>query len=154
MSEIFGEIPIVFFPLVNITLTWIALPLAAALSKRNPVIGVSGMGFILLNGITHVSGCVAMRTNPVTSPGSVTGIFMFIPLFVWICYVVMKDRILPKKGLRIAIISGALGHLLLFSCYFVNKVAGGTAMLIYSLFVAFSPLIISWVLCSLLKVKN
>lgn len=154
MSEIFGEIPVVFFPLVNISFTWIALPVAAALSKKNPVIGVSGMGFILLNGITHVGGCVAMRTNPVESPGSVTGIFMFIPLFIWICYVAMKNRILPKKGLRVAIISGVLGHLLLFSCYFVNKFAGGTAMLIYSPLVAFSPLIISWGLCRLLKVEG
>lgn len=154
MSDIFGEIPIIFFPLVNITLTWIALPVAAALSKKNPVVGVSGMGFILLNGITHVGGCLALKTNPVASPGSVTGIFMFIPLFIWICYVAMKEHILPKKGLRIAIISGVLGHLLLFSCYFVNKLAGDIAMLIYSPFVAFSPLIISWGLCRALRVED
>ena len=153
MGEIFGEIPIVFFPLVNITLTWIALPIAAALSKKNPVLGLSGIGFILFNGITHIGGCVATQTGPITSPGAVSGIFIFIPLFVWICCVVARDHILPKKGLRIAIISGMLGHLLLFSCYFVNKLAGGAAMLIYSPFVAFSPLIISLGLCRLLKVK-
>ncbi len=154
MSAIFGEIPDIFFPLVNIALTWIALPTAAALSKKNPVIGVSGMGFILLNGITHVGSVVSSMTNPLESPGSVTGIFMFIPLFVWICYVAIKDHILPKKGLGVAIISGILGHLLLFSCYFVNMLIGGTAMLIYSPFVAFSPMIISWGLCKVLKVEK
>lgn len=154
MSKMFGEIPLVFFPVVNIALTWIALPIAASLSKKKPVVGLSGIGFILLNGITHIGGCIATKMSPISSPGSVTGIFMFIPLFVWVCYVAMKQHILPKKGLRIAIISGIIGHVLLFSCYLVNRLAGSTAMLIYSLFVAFSPLLISWGLSKLSKVKN
>ena len=56
--------------------------------------------------------------------GSVTGIFFFILLFVWICYVIIKDHFLPEKGLGIAISSSIIAHILVFSFYEINLVAG------------------------------
>ena len=84
--------------------------------------------------------------------GGVTGLFVFIPLFCWICYVCVKDRLLPRKGLAIAIISGVVAHLLLFSLYALNKVAGHTAAYIWTPFVVTSTIWLSWLLCKAFKI--
>lgn len=153
INERFGKIPLYFFPYVNIVFTWIALPIAAVLSKKNPIIGLSGIGFLLVNGITHLGACVIGGTSPIKSPGSVSGIFAFIPFFVWVVYICKKEKLLPKKGIGIAIASGVIGHALLFSMYLLNKVAGHTAAAIYVPIVTFSPLIIAWLLCKVFKIK-
>lgn len=147
MDSRFGEIPTAFFPMINIFLTWIALPIAARLSKKNPVIGLSGMGFILINGMTHLGSCIALKSNPYENFGSITGIFFFLPLFFWILYVAIKGHMLSKKGLTIAIVSGVIAHLLVFALYYINLIAGHVVMLLCVPIVAFSPLIISWLLC-------
>ena len=154
VDAMFGGIPLIFFPLVNIIMTWIALPIAALMSKKNPVIGLSGMGFILINGLTHLASCIRGGISPMSSPGSVTGIFFFLPLFIWICVVQKREKILPEKGIGIAIASGIIGHVLLFVLYFINKVAGHVVACIFIPVVAFSPMIIAWLLCRALSVKK
>ena len=152
VDERFGGIPLAFFPLVNIGLTWIALPVAAIVCRRNPVVGLAGMGFLVVNGLTHLGAGVAMGQGLAGNLGGFTGLFVFIPLFCWICYVCVKDRLLPRKGLAIAIISGVVAHLLLFSLYALNKIAGHTAAYIWTPFVVTSTLWLSWLLCKAFKV--
>lgn len=153
INEKFGGIPLAFFPYVNIALTWITLPIAASMSTKNPVVGLSGIGFVLINGLTHLASCVVGGTDPIESPGSVTGIFVFIPLFIWVVYICMKEKLLPKKGLGIAIGSGAITHILLFSIYILNKIAGHTAAMLYVPIVAASPILLSCLLCKMFNVK-
>ena len=76
----FGGLALGFFPFVNIMLTWVAMPVAAALSKKHPVIGLSGIGFELLNGLTHIGGSAAMGLSISENGGFFTGVFLFIPL--------------------------------------------------------------------------
>ncbi|MBQ9516280.1 MAG: HXXEE domain-containing protein [Ruminococcus sp.] len=154
VDKMFGGIPLAFFPAVNICLTWIALPAAAVISRKNPVIGLSGIGFLLVNGIAHLGSLFTGSFNPLTSPGSVSGIFIFLPLFAWTAIVCSKDKSLPKKGLAIAIISGAIAHALLFLLYVINKFAGHITAMICIPIVAFSPLIISWLLCKTFQIKT
>ena len=154
IDEMVGGIPLAFFPLVNIALTWIALPIAAVLSRKNPVAGLSGMGFILVNGLTHVGPTIVMKMSLIESAGSVTGVLFFLPLFIWICYVAKKDKILPKKGLGIAIASGAAAHVLLFVLYGINRIAGSAVMLLCIPVVAFSSLIIARLLCKMLRIDT
>ena len=97
IDERFGEIPLAFFPCVNILLTWIALPIAAKICKKNPTIGLSGMGFLFFNGLTHLAGTFAMKLNILENPGFITGVLVFIPLFIWICFVHKKQKILLNK---------------------------------------------------------
>lgn len=152
MSERFGNIPLWFFPYINIVMTWIALPIAAVLSKKNPVIGLSGIGFVLINGLTHLGSCISGHTTPMASPGSVTGIFVFLPLFGYVVYICKKEKLLQKKGLGIAVASGVIAHILLFTMYLMNKVAGHIAAAIYIPIVCFSPIIISSLLCKKFKI--
>ena len=147
VSDMFGGIPWFFFPYVNILFTWIALPLAAHIARRNPVIGLSGLGFVLMNGITHIGGSIALGQSPLENPGSITGIILFLGLFIWTVYVCKKDALLPPKGLVIAITSGVVAHLGLFSIYAVNLGLGHVASAIWTPVVAFLAIIVSWLLC-------
>ena len=104
----FGGIPNGFFPYVNIGLTWVALPIAALLCKRYPVIGLGGMGFLALNGLTHIGAGLALGQSLSENAGVVTGVLVFIPLFCWICYACASRQLLPKGGLTIAIVSGVI----------------------------------------------
>ena len=152
VNAMFGGLPFYFFPLINILFTWVALPVAAIIARRNPVIGLSGSGFLLINGLMHIGQCAGMGMTPWQSPGGVTGI-VFLGLFVWIVYACKKYALLPRKGLAIAIISGIIGHICLFSLYIVNLLLGHLADIIWAPFVAFMPLIVSWILCKAFRIS-
>ncbi len=153
VDAMFGGIPLFFFPFVNIMLTWIALPVAAILSKKYPVLGLSGIGFVLLNGLTHIGGTVMMGRGLILTPGNLTGIFLFLPLFIWTAYACIKKSLLPKKGLWIAIISGVLAHIGLFFGYLLNAIAGHVVTFVYIPIVAFMPIIFAWVFSKLFHVE-
>lgn len=153
VDAMFGGIPLLFFPFVNILLTWIALPTAAILSKKYPVLGISGIGFVLLNGLTHIVGSFRMGSGLLLTPGNITGIFLFLPLFIWVVYACNKKSLLPKRGLLIAVISGVLAHIGLFAGYILNAVAGHEIAFIYMIIVAFMPIIFAWVLSKLSHVE-
>lgn len=93
ISAMFGGIPLLFFPIINIMATWIAFPLAAVISKKHPVIGLSTLGFVLVNGLTHLGALI----NGGNFMGGATGIFVFLPLFIWTVYACSKYSILPKE---------------------------------------------------------
>lgn len=150
ISAMFGGIPMLLFPFVNITLTWIAFPVAAIISKRHPVIGLSTLGFVLINGLTHLGALI----NGGNFIGDATGIFVFIPLFIWTVYACFNYNILPKKGLMIAVISGIVGHIGLFGLYIINKFAGSKASTGCVIIVAFLSMIVAWILCKVLKVDD
>lgn len=152
ISERFGGIPHYFFPYVNIAFTWIALPVAAVICRKNPVIGLSGIGFLVVNGLTHVGPMAAGIMPLAKNAGFWTGLLVFIPLFCWICYACAKKHLLPRKGLGIAITSGVIAHILLFSIYIFNKLLGSSFVAFYVPVVVFSPLWISWILCRIYKI--
>ena len=154
IDAMFGGLPSAFFPMVNIIFTWVALPIAAALSRKHPVVGLAGMGFLLVNGLTHLGGSLVMGQSLADNFGVVTGVLLFIPLFCWITYACAKYKLLPRGGLAVAIVSGVVAHILLFSIYLLNKVAGHTVAFIWIPFVCFSTIWVSWLLCKAFKVKS
>ena len=150
MFSLFGQIPMFFFPMVNISITWIAFPAAAIISKKHPVIGLSTMGFVLVNGLTHLGALL----NGGNFMGGVTGIFVFLPLFIWTAYACSKYNLLPKRGLMIAAASGVVGHIGLFALYAINKFCGSMVLVPSIIIVAFLSMIIAWILCRLLNVDD
>jgi hypothetical protein len=148
----FGGLPMAFFPMVNILFTWVGLPLAAVISRKNPVVGLGATGFLLVNGLTHLMPSIAGIMPWSSNYGLFTGAFVFIPLFCWITYACASRHLLPKGGLTIIIVSGILTHLLLFSIYILNKLAGHTAAFIWIPFVATATIWLSWLLCKAFKV--
>ena len=76
-------IPLPFYPLVNIALMWFGAPLAAYLSRRNILIGLSYWGLLLANGLLHTSGGIAQGAY---NTGLWTAAILFVPLSLWITY--------------------------------------------------------------------
>ena len=150
ISAMFGGIPMLFFPFINIMATWVAFPLAAVISKKHPVIGLSTLGFVLVNGLTHLGALI----NGGNFMGGATGIFVFLPLFTWTVYACSKYNILPKRGLVIAVASGIIGHIGLFGIYILNKFFGIMVSAPWMLIVAFLSMIAAWILCKFLKVDD
>lgn len=151
MDARFGGMNPWFFPEVNVMITFIAFPVAAWIGRRNPVVGLMSYGFMLVNGLTHIGGTVAMGAGIFSNPGNVTGIFCFIPLFCWFVYASLKGRILSGKGLACAIASGVVEHLGVFSAYAVNLVLGQVATLVWVPFMAFVGVVLAWGLSKVLK---
>ena len=62
-------IPLAFYPIVNIALMWFGSPLAAYLSRRNILLGLSFWGLIFANGLLHSLGASCREpTTPAYGP--------------------------------------------------------------------------------------
>ena len=88
-------IPLAFYPVVNIALMWFGSPLAAYLSRRNVLLGLSFWGLIFANGLVHtVGGIMAGAYNT----GLWTAAFLFIPLSIWVLYAIRDSRAVQRQG--------------------------------------------------------
>ncbi|MBR5534407.1 MAG: HXXEE domain-containing protein [Ruminiclostridium sp.] len=146
-------LPLAHFPLVNIALVWLAVPVAALLSRKHPVIGLSPYGFILANGFLHAAGGIVMGMTVSENAGFFTGLLLFLPLAVWVGYAAVKSGSLSKKGVVIAYVSGFLGHVALGSCYLFALLGLSALVLVDDIVVSFLPLIVAWVLCKVCKIS-
>jgi hypothetical protein len=120
-------IPTAHFPLVNIALVWVAAPLAAWLSRRNIVIGLTFYGLILFNGVLHI--VTALLQGSDAYPGVVTGVLLFIPISLWVIYVCLKSGVMNAKAVAVAFAGGIVGHILLVVAYSIFKVTGSASAL-------------------------
>ena len=148
----FGGLPDTIFPEINIAIIFVAFPIAAWLGRKNPVIGLMSYGFMLVNGLTHIAGTVALGGG-LAQPGNVTGLFCFIPLFVWFVYASVKGSFMDGKGFICAISAGVVQHLGVFSVYAVNLAAGNVAAMVWTPFMAFLGIAVAWLLCKVAKPK-
>jgi hypothetical protein len=133
-------IPFAFYPLVNIGLMWVGAPLAAWLGRRNPAIGLSFWGMILLNGVAHVGGTIALRDY---NTGLFSGALLFVPLSIWVIYACGIRGAVSGKAVGLAFGAGILAHIFLGVGYGLLKfgVINGTGLLAYSVVLSFSPII-------------
>lgn len=137
MAMFGGDLNLLTFPEINIGLIYVAFPIAAALGRRRPVVGLMPYGFMLVNGLTHVAGTLRFGGGLLSQPGNITGLFCFIPLFVWFVYACRRDGLLSGRGLAAAIVSGVVQHLGVFSVYGVNLAAGPSAAMAWVPFMCF-----------------
>ena len=154
VDAMFGGIPLVVFPEVNILLIYVTFPIAALLARKRPVIGLMPYGFMLVNGLTHIAGTVRFGGGLLSTPGNVTGLFLFIPLFVWFCVACRRYGVLSGKGMAAAIVAGVVQHIGIFSCYFVNLLAGNAAALAWVPFMCTWGILVAWGLGRALKAER
>ena len=154
VDAMFGGVPLAAFPEVNILLIYVAFPVAALLAEKRPVIGLMPYGFMLVNGLTHIAGTVRFGGGLLATPGNVTGLFLFIPLFVWFCIACRKHGALSGKGMAVAIVAGVIQHAGVFSCYFVNLLAGNAAALAWVPFMCTWGILVAWGLGRALKAER
>ena len=138
-------IPIAHYPLVNLGIAWVFAPLAAWLSRRNLVIGLSWYGLLIFNGVLHVVMTLAGGLE--AGSGVLTAGLLFIPSFFWTVTVVLKSRVMSGKALAVSVSGGIIAHVLLAAVYGLQKagVYGATGVLVFDLLVIAAPLVVGWI---------
>lgn len=74
-------VPGAVFAAVNVSLFWVAAPLAAAMSRRHRLAGIAIHGVIAVNLAAHVGQGIASGAG--YNPGWLTAVVLFLPLSVW-----------------------------------------------------------------------
>jgi hypothetical protein len=108
-------VPPAFFLAVNLSLIWVAAPLAGFLSRRHPLVGFTFYGLLFTNGITHIAPMVLGRGY---NPGALTAVTLFLPGFFWVASQSFGPGQIPRLGLGAIVGAGALVHLVLMGSIF------------------------------------
>jgi hypothetical protein len=103
-------IPAAYFLSVNIPLIWIGAPMAALLSRRHPLVGLSFYGLIFVNLFFHIMPLLA---GAGFGPGTLTAIALFVPVSAWIIHAGFGTGRLSYKALALIFFNGVLLHIVL-----------------------------------------
>ncbi|MEE8722982.1 MAG: HXXEE domain-containing protein [Eggerthellaceae bacterium] len=149
-----SNLPMLHFPLVNITLVWVGVPLAAWLGRKlsNPVVALAPYGFVLVNGVVHCMGTLSGAMPVAANPGFFTGTFVFLPLCALVIAVCVRGSFMRGGGLALALGSGAIAHGLLGAAYALSAV-GPAAVIAFDVVAGVAPALLAYVGCKLLKVR-
>jgi hypothetical protein len=90
-----SPIPLAFYPIVNIALMWFGSPLAAYLSRRNILLGLSFWGLIFANGLCTPWG----RHEGAYNTGRR---LLFIPLSIWALRAHIRGPWAARSGVSFA----------------------------------------------------
>jgi hypothetical protein len=99
-----------FFLAVNIPLFWLAGPLAALLSPRHPLVGLSLYSVVVINALIHVLNAVVTGSY---NPGLLTALAVFLPLSAWVGYACFGRGGLSYKAMALLIVWGIVLHAIL-----------------------------------------
>lgn len=100
----------------NIPTFWVAAPIAAVLARKHRGMALGMACFAFFNGLNHIFATVVLSGG--YNPGLVTGCCLFIPVFIWICYVWIRREkrgwSLVLKDLGVAVLYHAILYAGLF----------------------------------------
>lgn len=88
-------VPASFFVAVNLSLVWVAAPLAALLSRRHPLVGLAFYGLLFTNGMTHLAPMLLGRGY---NPGALSAVLLFLPLFFWVASSCFGPGRMDRRG--------------------------------------------------------
>lgn len=137
--------PEVFFTALNVSMFWVASPIAAALSRRIPLMSVAMSGILFFNALSHIAP-FAMGIG--YTPGALTAIVVFLPLSVYIFATRFGKGSgkLPWGALAVVLLIGAFCHLFLLVTVmaYKNGVATGAALAALQVVNAGLFLLLTW----------
>jgi hypothetical protein len=145
-------VPPPFFLAVNISLIWVGAPVAALLSRRHPLIGLIFYGLLITNGLTHVTPMLLGRGY---TPGTLSAITLFFPLFFWVAYHCFGPGRISYKGLAVIAGAGVILHVILIASVlsFIHGAIASTALISLQILNAILFLLIPWIAEQLLKLS-
>jgi hypothetical protein len=108
-------VPPSFFLAVNISLIWIAAPVAALLGRRHPLIGFIFYGLLITNGVTHV---IPMLLGRGYNPGALTAMILLLPSFFWVAHTCFGPGRISYMALAVIVGAGLLAHAILIGSVF------------------------------------
>lgn len=137
-------IPPAFFLAVNISLFWIAAPVAALLSRRHPLVGFVFYGLLITNGLIHI---VPMILGSGYNPGALSAIVLFLPGFFWVAHSCFGSGRISYKGLAVLVAAGVIGHAILIGSIFafIYGAIGTPVLVSFQILNAFVFLLVPWV---------
>ncbi|TKT57759.1 HXXEE domain-containing protein [Rhizobium sp. LC145] len=134
-------IPPVFFLAVNVTAFWVAAPIAALLSRRHPLVGLSIYGIIIINALVHMAAALG---------GSFGGGFftslLFVVLAVWVIRACFGPGRMSYGALALLVAGGIIVHMVLAAplVLFVNFGLSATVVVLLQLMNPFLLMLILW----------
>lgn len=106
-------VPPQVFTAVNVPMFWLAGPIAALMSRRHPVVGLTIYSVISVNMMTHIVQGVVSGTF--YNPGFLTALILFLPLTAWVIYALFVSGPLSYRTLAYLIGWGVALHLILMA---------------------------------------
>ncbi len=104
-------IPTQFFLAVNLPLFWVGAPIAAFMSRRHPILGLSLYGVIFVNALVHLGSALHSGYNP----GALTSLILFLPSSFWVAKTCFGKQGLSYGALVFIVADGVLLHMILMS---------------------------------------
>jgi hypothetical protein len=117
-------------------------PIAALLSRRHPIIGLSLFGMIFVNALAHLVEFARADYNP----GALTAFILFLPLSIWVACVCFGKDGLPLGGLGFIVLDGVILHAILIAStkLFLLGVFGARALIVSQVLNAALLLLLAW----------
>jgi hypothetical protein len=109
-------IPAAFYLAVNISLFWVAAPIAALLSRRHPLVGLTIYSVVFTNALIHL---VPMAVGVGYTPGALTAAIVFIPLSIWVAHVNFGPGRFSYKAMALLVANGVILHAILVGSIFL-----------------------------------
>lgn len=114
-----------FFASVNISMFWFGLPIAAALSKKHPILATGGSGVLLINAFSHIAPLICGAGY---TPGTLTAVVLFLPISFYTFFTCFGKDKLSFLSLAFVIFMGIFTHLMLLvsiMLYTNNSIGSG-----------------------------
>lgn len=137
------SIPPLYFVAVNVTMFWIAAPLASLLSRRHPLVGLSIYSIIMVNAVVHIIPSVAGTGY---GAGTLTAAVVFIPLSIWMIRACFGPGRMSYAALALLVAAGMLAHAVLMvpMLLFLKGIIGSTSLVLLQVVNPFLLMFILW----------
>lgn len=134
-------IPLVFFLAVNVTAFWVAAPVAALLSRRHPLVGLSVYSIIIINALVHMAAALGGNFG-----GGFFTSLLFAALAVWIVRACFGPGRMSYGALALLVAGGIISHIVLAAplLLFLNLGMSTTVVVLLQLANPFLLMLILW----------
>lgn len=115
-------IPESFITAVNISVVWLAGPIAALLGRRWPAIALSYFSVPAVNAFAHIGPALAAGDY---NPGLLTAVVLFLPLSFWALWIALRRPDLGWRMVSVTIVGGIAMHaalMLTLSAYLTGSI--------------------------------
>jgi Protein of unknown function with HXXEE motif len=103
-------LPPAFFLAVNIPLFWIGAPIAALMSRRHPLVGLTFYGVIFTNALVHLA---PLLVGVGYGPGTLTAAVLFLPVSAWVARACFGTGRLGYNAMALLVADGVILHFIL-----------------------------------------
>jgi Protein of unknown function with HXXEE motif len=103
-------LPPAFYLAVNIPLFWIGAPVAALVSRRHPLVGLTFYGVIFTNALVHFAPLLAGLGY---GAGTLTAAVLFLPVSAWVAHACFGKGRLGYKAMSLIVADGVILHVIL-----------------------------------------